>query len=420
MTCYQNSMSDPYPIRPISEDEIRTSYQMVSETFSSTHPLEPELEMDRPLIEPERTLGAFDGALIVGNAVGLSFQMALPGTVAPVLGVTGVAVRQTHRRRGILRSLMTRQLTDLHEAGREPVATLFASESAIYGRFGYGSATTGATLTLRAGEARFVPDAPADPALRLREIAPADAVPELAKVFDAQLGARPGAFARNDAWWAATVADPEYRREGYGPLMCVLAEDDAATRGYVLFSARGSDDADEIPDGSLVVRELYAADPAAYAALWAHVLSRDLIRTVSAPLRPSDDPLLRLLADPRRARPRMIDGMWARLVDVDRALTARAYSTPVDAVIEVRDAVCPWNDGRWRLRVAAEGAECVRTGDAPDVTVPVAALGGAYFGGTRLGSYGAAGLAVEHRPGALRALSAAFAWDPAPWCPIMF
>lgn len=413
-------MSDPYPIRPVSGDELRSAYQMVAEVFSSTYPLEPELELDRPLIEPERTLCAFDGPLVVGNAVGLSFQMALPGTVAPVLGVTGVAVRQTHRRRGILRSLMTRQLTDVHEAGREPVAVLFASESAIYGRFGYGSATTGATLTLHAGEARFVPDAPADPALRLREAAPADALPELAKVFDGRLGVRPGAFARNDAWWAQVVSDPEYRRAGYGPLMCVLAEDDAGTRGYVLFSARGSDDADEIPDGSLTVRELYAADPAAYAALWAHVLDRDLIRTVTAPLRPSDDPLLRLLADPRRARPRMIDGMWARLVDVDRALTARAYSAPVDAVIEVRDPMLAWNDGRWRLRVTADGAECERTTDEPDVTVPVAALGGAYFGGTRLGSYGAAGLAAEHRPGALRALSAAFAWDPAPWCPIMF
>lgn len=413
-------MSDEYPIRPISGDEIRTSYQMVSEAFSNTHPLEPELEIDRPLIEPERTLGAFDGPLIVGYTVGLSFRMALPGTVAPVLGVTGVAVRQTHRRRGILRSLMTRQLTDLHDARREPVAVLYASESAIYGRFGYGPATTGATLTLHAGEGRFVPGAPADPAPRLREAAPGDAVPELAKVFDARLGDRPGAFARNDAWWASVIADPEYRREGHGPLMCVLAEDDSGTRGYVLFSARGSDDPYEIPDGSLVVRELYATDPAAYAALWAHVLDRDLIRTVTAPLRPSDDPLLRLLADPRRARPRLIDGMWARLVDVDRALAARAYSAPVDAVIEVRDTACPWNDGRWRLRAGTGGAECVRTTAEPDVTVPVAALGGAYFGGTRLGSYGAAGLAVEHRQGALRALSAAFAWEPAPWCPTMF
>ncbi|HEY3681815.1 MAG TPA: GNAT family N-acetyltransferase [Streptosporangiaceae bacterium] len=414
-------MSDfAYPIRPISIDELPASFEMVAESFGNTYPVESELEHDRALFEPERSLSAFDGPLIVGSALGLSFEMALPGGVAPVLGVTAVAVRQTHRRRGILRALMTRQLTDLHDGGREPVAALSASESAIYGRFGYGSATTAATMTLYAHETAFAPGAPSDPALRLRGAAPADAVGDMAKVFDARLGSRPGAFARNDAWWATIVHDPEYSREGLGPLRCVLAEDAAGPRGYALFASRGDDDADEIPAGRLTVHELYAADPAAYAALWDHVLNQDLIRTVTVPLRPADDPVLRLLADPRRARPRLIDGMWARLVDVDRALAARRYSAPVDAVIEVRDDLCPWNAGRWRLRAGAEGAECARTTGAPDVTVPVNALGGAYFGGTRLSSYGEAGLVEEHRQGALHALSTAFSWDPSPWCPTMF
>jgi len=418
---YEELMTQPpYPIRPMTSADLADVVGLTSESFNSTFPVASEIERERALWEPDRSIGAYDGSLLVGSAIGISFRMTVPGGIEPVFGVTGVAVRQTHRRRGILRSLMTRQLTGLHEAGREPVAVLGASESAIYGRYGYGCTAAESTFTLRAGESGFVPEAPADPGLRLRSAVPAEAVPELAKVFDAWLGARPGAFARDEAWWSVLVSDPEYRRHGYGPLRCVLAEDASGPRGYALFATREADDEHGLPDGLLRVQEMFATDPAAYAAVCAHVLDRDLIRTVTVPGRPVDDPLLRLLADPRRTRARMTDGLWARLVDVDRALAARRYAAPAEAVIAVRDDVCPWNAGTWRLRVGTDGAECVRTDAEPDVTLPVAALGAAYFGGTRLLSYGEAGLATEHRPGALHALSAAFAWEPSPWSPTEF
>lgn len=410
----------PYPIRPLTTDDLESVVELTTESFNSATPEAAKADRVRSMFEPARGLGAYDGSLLVGSAIGISFQMSVPGGIEPVFGVTGVAVRQTHRRRGIQRSLMERQLRDLHEAGREPVAVLGASESAIYGRYGYGCASSEVWFTLLAGESAFVPEAPADPGLRLRGAAPADAVPDMAKVFDAWLGTRPGAFARSEQWWRALVADPEQRRNGFGPLRCVLAEDDSGPRGYAMFSVRAGDDEHGLPDGRLAVREMFGTDPAAYAAICAHVLNRDLIRTVTLPGRPTDDPLLKLLADPRRTRGRTSDGLWARLVDVDRALTARRYAAPADAAIEVRDDVCPWNGGTWRLRTDGNGAECVRTDDAPDVTLPVSALGAAYFGGTRLAPYREAGLATEHRTGALRALSAAFAWEPSPWSPTEF
>ena len=49
----------------------------------------------------------------------------------------------------------------------------------------------------------------------------------------------------------------------------------------------------------------------------------------------------------------------------------------------------------------------------------VTALGAAYLGGTGLGGLAAAGL-VGGRPGAVRQLAAALAWEPAPWCPVDF
>src|SRR5690606_22467549 len=69
------------------------------------------------------------------------------GGVLPMAGVTYVGVKPTHRRRGILRAMMQRQLSDVREAG-EPLAGLWASESIIYGRFGYGQAASGSSFTI--------------------------------------------------------------------------------------------------------------------------------------------------------------------------------------------------------------------------------------------------------------------------------
>jgi predicted acetyltransferase len=143
-------------------------------------------------------------------------------------------------------------------------------------------------------------------------------------------------------------------------------------------------------------------------------------------MRPADDPLLHLLADSRRARAHLLDGLWVRLVSVPGALTRRRYACGADVVIDVADDLFPENAGRWRLQAAARaesagaGATCERTSAPADLALPVRALGAAYLGGTRLGALAAAGLVTEIRPGALSALSAALSWDPAPWCPAIF
>jgi predicted acetyltransferase len=164
-----------------------------------------------------------------------------------------------------------------------------------------------------------------------------------------------------------------------------------------------------------------AADPAAGTALWRDVLSRDLVTEVRVQRRPADDPLQFQLADSRRVRAREADGLWVRLVDVPCALTARRYSCPVDAVIEVRDDLLPGNAGRWHLQAGDEGtASCGHTSAAADVSLGVRELGAAYLGGIRLGALATAGLVDEHRPGTLTRLSAAMSWDPSPWCPGTF
>ncbi len=354
-------MTEPYPIRPITEDEFDAFHRVDEHAFHGSPPSAEERSKTLTRFEFDRSLAAFDENAPVGIAGAFSFRMRVPGATRPVAGVSWVAVLPSYRRRGILTGLMRRQLTDIRDRG-EAIAVLWASEAGIYGRYGYGQASWHQAFTVHRGEGTLAADVPADPGLRLRIAEPGQARAELAKVYDMVYDVRPGFFARSDPWWDRTLNDPEDKRKDASPLRCVLAEDDSGPRGYALYSGVGRwDDERFLPDGVLNVQELIAADPAASAALWADLLGRDLVNEVRALLRPIDDPLLFQLADPRRLRPVVADGLWVRITDLPAALAQRRYACPVDVVIEVRDEIFAQNDGRWRLRAGGSGdAVCSR------------------------------------------------------------
>ena len=419
-------MADPYPIRPITADEY-AYFRRVHDHAFNRGPASPAFwARALRLFEPDRSLASFDAALpagetLVGTTGAYSLRMTVPGAALPVAGVTAVSVLPSHRRRGVLRSLMRRQLTDLAARGDEPVAVLWASETPIYGRYGYGRASTNAHFRFERGDGAMAATAPADAALTLRLAEPQAAAAELAKVYDAVLAAQPGFFARTEDWWARVLQDDPDERHSFSPLRCLLAADGSGVRGYALYATLARwDEATGLPDGSLTVREVMAADPAAGAALWHSLLTWDLVTTVTADLRSAEDPLLYQLLDQRRARVQVSDGVWVRIVDLPGALTRRAYSGPVDVVLEVADELLAGNAGRWRLRAAGADVSCARTDRPADLALDVRELGAAYLGGTRLGTLAAAGLVTELRPGAVNRLSAAMTWDPAPWCPQIF
>jgi predicted acetyltransferase len=414
-------MTEAYPIRPVTPDEF-DSFQLVDQHAFHGAPIsaqERAQTLDR--FEFDRTLGAFDGGQVVGGTAIFSFRLRIPGAEVPAAGVSWVSVLPTHRRRGILRSLMHQQLADIRARG-ESLAVLWAAEAPIYRRYGYGQASWTHAYTVRRGEGALAADAPADPALRLRITEVGEARAELAKVYEAVFETRPGFFRRNDAWWDRYLKDDPADRHGQSPLRCVLAEDDAGPRGYSLYSGRGGWDEDTfLPEGSITVRELMPSDPAASAALWGDLLSRDLTTEVHARLRPVDDPVQFQLSDPRRLRTVVSDALWARITDLPAAMTQRRYACPVDVVLDVRDHVLTGNAGRWRFHVDEAGQVSCEPVDADaDLSLDIADLGAAYLGGTRLGALAAAGRVSQLRAGALGQLSAAMAWDPAPWCPVIF
>jgi len=423
-------MTERYQLRPITPGEFEAFNEVPIQAFNDAEPSAEAIEQERLVFEFDRSLAAVEDNAIVGTVAAYSFQLTVPGGIASAAGVTFVSVRPSHRRRGILSAMMLHQLADIASRG-EAIAALFASESGIYGRYGYGCASGQLRLTIRRGEGALTPAAARSAgaghgAVRLRAGRPAELRAELAEVYDSVAPGRPGMMARDGRWWQTVFADPQVHRWGMSPLKCLLATGDAGPRGYALYRTKPDWGNDELPSGSLSVSELITADAAATAALWADLLTRDLIGEVTARHRPVDDPLLDMLADRRRARAYLTDGLWIRLIDVPAALTQRRYSCAADVVIEVADDLLPANAGRWRLQCAgpadgeAASASCERTTAPADIALPVAVLGAGYLGGTRLGALAAAGLVTERKRGALARLSAAMHADPAPWCPWLF
>ena len=103
-------------------------------------------------------------------------------------------------------------------------------------------------------------------------------------------------------------------------------------------------------------------------------------------------------------------------MDVGAALSARTYAEDGRIVLDVRDAFCPWNEGRWAL----EGGEAEKTEDEPDLRVDVDALASVYLGGFTFAQLAWAGRAEELRDGALERADAMFRSSRHPWCPEIF
>jgi predicted acetyltransferase len=399
----------------VTAEELPELLRVISVGFGEF--LEPGLlEQERVLMPLDRTLAAVvDGGFVAG-AADYPFELTVPGgSSVPVAGVTAVAVLPTHRRRGILRSLMQRQL-DQVVARREPIAILNASESDIYGRFGYGLAQQYQSVEIAAQEMRFAVE---PPACTFRLVAQQDAPQELPSIYEPYRRAQPGSLSRSDGWWGAMLGDFEGWKGG-GKLFVVVAEPlDGSTGGFVIYQLKslGGDGLQH----RLVVRELAAADPAVEAALWDFCASVDLVDVVEAKGRPLDDPLRWRLVEPRQLRvTRQADYLFVRLLDIERALSARLYSEAGDLVVEVEDSFCPDVAGRYRLSVSSGSVACERTSSLADLRLDVADLGALYLSGVSPSLLTRAGRIEELTPGALALADRMFAWPVLPHCTTFF
>ncbi|MEU8227610.1 GNAT family N-acetyltransferase [Kribbella sp. NPDC048915] len=397
----------------MTDFEVRTAradeHEQISRLFGEAMMFDATLDdIGRQMFEPDRALVATDGGEIIGTTRALTRDLSVPGAVVDAAHVTGVGVRATHRRRGVMSALIGQQLREVPEA----IAVLWASEPAIYGRFGYGAAALGTAYEVdlhRVGPPsdRIRPGA-------LGVLSADEALKELPALLRRLQEQRPGISGRSDLKWRQHLQDKPDERAGRTERQILGYRDESGTiLGYALWRGKMN----WLPTGpanEVLVEELVAPDVTAYRALWQHLLTMDLGAKLGYGHAAVDEPVQQLVSTPTALDRRISESLWLRVTDVPRALQQRKYAVPHDVVLEVTDHLIESNNGCFRLIADDTSVHCERTDAAADLGLSITDLGATYLGGRRLTEFTTTGRITEHTPGALTRTNTAFTWPVAP------
>ena len=362
--------------------------------------------------EGSDSLSAWDGGRCIGHVAGFRFDTLIPGGAwLPTSGVTRVGVLSTHRRRGVMRELMVRLLSEAAARG-QVLASLRASETRIYQRFGFGLAGRCAEATITTQSA--LPVTGAVPGGSMRLLAPDEIIATAAPIYD-RVARRPGVL-RRPAWMWQRYFEKAIDLGGDAEYVAVHRSADGTDDGFVHYGVKWVEQRSTPPRGTGEVYDLWGATPAVELALWEYLCNVDLVDEWFAEERPVDDSIQLAVADARAYRQQwLFDEQWLRVLDVDAALTARRYSDVDDAVtIRVDDPLLSLNTGAWS--VSATGAKRLADGADADLVVDVRELAAAYLGGTPWSSLAAVGRADVRNPSAVPLADALFAVPEAPYC----
>jgi predicted acetyltransferase len=400
-------------VRPCeSTEELRDALNVISHYFGHENKDE-DAERFANWIDVDRMHAAREDGRIVGGAGAFTYRMSVPGGGSVSAGgVTVVGVLPTHRRRGVLTAMMKAQLEDCRARGDE-VAYLWASEATIYGRFGYGLASRIGAVDLSRERTRFA--LPFEPRGTVRLLDLDEAVQLFPPLYDAVFLQRPGMFSRTKAWWETRKLNDDPARRRGGPLNRALLELDGEPAGYALYRV-AQDWTAGVSSGAVTILEVVTPTPEATRELWRWLLDFDWTSRLTADLLPLDHPLFLLLAEPRRMKFQVNDGVWVRILDVEAALAARTFSGDGAVVLEVRDAFMAETAGRFR--VAADGVE--RTEALAEIALDISALGSVYLGGFTFRELVESFRAEERVDGAVARADALFATAIEPWCAEIF
>ena len=390
------------------EDELVQAFRTISAAFGEEAE-EHNIASARKTMPVDRVHVAVEGGKFVGVAAAHAFSMTIPGGELPAAGVIWVAVLPTHRRQGVATGLMRHQLDDLRDRG-EPLAILWAAESLIYGRFGYGIAAP--VHEMDALKSRFAFRDDPGPVGSTRLVTRDEAAELFPPVYERVRTTRPGMVSRSPVYWYEERLYAGPGPPGTSPRYFVVFELNAVPEGYATYRVRDKWE-DGLAQGAVLVVEAMGTSLVATREVWRYLFGIDLRERVECMFL---DPALTLylgVVDPRRLRVKLSDGLWLRFVDLAASLRARAWGADDALVLEVRDAFCAWNDGRYRT-------DGTKTDADPDLVLTAADLASAYLGGVDVHALAAAGRIVERTGGAVARAAAMFRTPLPPYCPEVF
>ena len=403
--------------RPIAEDEYPAFAKALVDGFSVDVPDADFTDLIRTIHPPERTLGAFDGDQIVGTFGGLAVDLTIPGGSIPMEGTTAVTVFPTHRRMGLMNEMMRLHLENAAENGYA-IAGLWASETSIYGRYGYGIATYADTITMVARDIRFRDGIDID---RVRRISVEDALAVLPAVFDKVLPQTSGMYSRSTEWWELEVLhDADWRKRGKTSLRVVVHETRDGPDGYAIYRHEAGDSDDGHSGKTVHIDEVTTASERAHASLWSYLTNIDGSPNVRLWNSRIDDPLPMKLVEPRRIKvDSQFDALWILILDVTTALEARTYEQDGSVRFTVTNAFRPDVEGSFELTVTRGVAACVRIEAETDISVDLDVLGALYLGGGDALAYLAAGRLRADAEAAAH-MHQLFRTAQQPWCNQVF
>jgi predicted acetyltransferase len=403
-----------YETRPVDIEERRTAIDAFRVALLSGAVNDEIFDEGQASWDDSDSLAAWDGNRCVGHVAAFRFDSTVPGgALVPTAGVTRVGVLPTHTRRGLLTSMMHRLLADSRERGNV-LATLHASETSIYRRYGFGLATDSiaAVVTPRAAKPWRVPAAPGSMRL-LDRTELFDVVPPL---YERIARWRVGSISRPLWWWKRSLKDasrPTDTPFGKGSFVAVHTDADGNDDGFVHYDVDWNESFATNPVGAGKVRDLWGSSIEIEVELWRYLTDIDLIVQWEAEVRPVDEPVRRAMHDSRAYEARQrLDDQWLRILDVDAALHERQYG-PVDAPVSIRvdDPMFHANCGTWGI--SSGGA--IRSDKPADVEVDITALSAAYLGAVSWRDLATIG-GFDASDDVVQRLDALFAVRPTPFC----
>lgn len=305
------------------------------------------------------------------------------GRRIPCHYISDITVRASDRRRGLLRQLMTADLTAARNAGR-PLAALTTSEGSIYGRFGFDIALRYAAVEVDTRRWRL-----RTPAIgRVELVQPQELAPHLDAIWGQADRTQRGAFEHLAFHRAFTTGtDPESWEPSPKTRALLHVGEDGTPDGYAVYRFESWE-----PEPKVSVREIVGITPAAEIALWDGLASLDLVTTFHYGKARIENPAHHVLADPRAISVKGVeDSMWLRILDPVAALTARGWDAEGETVLSIIDPL-EFASGTYRVVVREGDADVQRDDDAEaELTIGVDALSAAYFGDASIGALAAAG-----------------------------
>lgn len=322
--------------------------------------------MDMVGLEQMRAVRS-DGRMVAGLGA-IPFAQWFGGRQVPCAGISAVGVAPDVRGAGVGAFMLRENLAELRAAG-VPLACLFPATLSYYRGAGYE----------RAGQ-RTIYELPLG-LIEVRGSEPIDLVPfgpesyaEARRLYDTRAARTNGHLVRPDWLWASKLEHQERRPFRF------LARRNGQAEGYISYTVGGRTDPIQVAD-------VVALTPAA-GRRFLELLSgyRSVIEHAIWGGGASD-PLVHLLAENLTAGSKQRVGIrssydWMlRIVDVEKALTARGYRSGVRASVELelQDSVIPANAGRYILEVA-DGQAQVRRGGGGRIQCGARELAALYAG----------------------------------------